>query len=651
MQFKHPEILYALFLLIIPIIVHLFQLQRFVKVPFTNVKLLKTIEQQTRKSKYVKKWLILITRLLIFTTLIFAFAQPYFSEYNAQKVFNTAIYLDNSYSMQAKGEKGELLKSAVQNIIENSSNSTGTFSLITNNKNIKELDAKSLKDELLALTYYPIKIDLPTVLLKAKNNEKTSNKAFNRLILISDFQDNNSFDLNLSDENTPINFVKLTPKSKLNSFVDSVYISKSTATETIISVRIKNTNLSNSTIPVSLVSNAKLLGKTTANFENSNSAIVQFTIPETSTFNGKISITDDGLTFDNDFCFSISTPEKVNVLCIGTNAKFLSKIYTNNEFNYTTTPLQNLNYNNLQSQQLIILNELETIPIELTNSLLDYSTMGGNIVIIPSNNTDLISYNSFLETLAIGKIIVKEEKIHKLTSINYEHPLLKDVFEKRVDNFQYPTIQQYFITRFKNSSNIIQLDNSEPYISSSYSKNGTVFWIASSLDLEISDFTQSPIVVPVFYNFAKSNLKTSNLYYTIASENTIDILTSIKKDNVVKIATKDMEFIPLQKVSQHKVTIELQEQILQSGFYSILNADIPLKKLAFNYNTEESNLNSIDLETQLSNSKNATISKSIATVFNEINNDQKINWLFKWFLAFSVLFLLIEMLILKYFNK
>ena len=59
MQFKHPEILYALLLLIIPIIVHLFQLQRFVKVPFTNVKFLKNIVQQTRKSARIKKLLIL----------------------------------------------------------------------------------------------------------------------------------------------------------------------------------------------------------------------------------------------------------------------------------------------------------------------------------------------------------------------------------------------------------------------------------------------------------------------------------------------------------------------------------------------------------------------------------------------------------------
>ena len=76
MQFKHPEILYALFLLLIPIIVHLFQLRRFEKVPFTNVKFLKQVELQTRKSSKLKKFLILCSRLLALTGLVFAFAQP-----------------------------------------------------------------------------------------------------------------------------------------------------------------------------------------------------------------------------------------------------------------------------------------------------------------------------------------------------------------------------------------------------------------------------------------------------------------------------------------------------------------------------------------------------------------------------------------------
>ena len=41
MQFKYPEFLYALILLVIPVLIHLFQLRRFKKVAFTNVAFLK----------------------------------------------------------------------------------------------------------------------------------------------------------------------------------------------------------------------------------------------------------------------------------------------------------------------------------------------------------------------------------------------------------------------------------------------------------------------------------------------------------------------------------------------------------------------------------------------------------------------------------
>ncbi|VAV83066.1 FIG00651956: hypothetical protein, partial [hydrothermal vent metagenome] len=119
MQFKNPEILYLLFLLIIPILIHLFQLQKFQKVAFTNVKILKKIEQQTRKSSKLKKLLILLTRLLLFSFLILAFAQPYLKKENADIGRETYIYLDNSFSMQAKGESGALLQKAKNDLIEN----------------------------------------------------------------------------------------------------------------------------------------------------------------------------------------------------------------------------------------------------------------------------------------------------------------------------------------------------------------------------------------------------------------------------------------------------------------------------------------------------------------------------------------------------
>jgi len=176
--------------------------------------------------------------------------------------------------------------------------------------------------------------------------------------------------------------------------------------------------------------------------------------------------------------------------------------------------------------------------------------------------------------------------------------------------------------------------------------------VSSPLNKEITDFTQSPLVVPIFYNFAKNSLTASQLYYNISTENELEVVTSIGKDNVLKVLneTTGMEFIPLQIIAQNKVTLKFQS-LLQSGFYTILNNNTKIKTIAFNYNRAESNLSTTNLENLISDADNVTISTSINNVFNKINDQQEINWLFKWFLAFSVLFLLIEMGILKYFKK
>src|SRR5690606_32096129 len=119
MHFRHPEILFFLFLLIIPILVHLFQLRRFKKQYFTNVRFLRALSIQTRKSSKIKKWLLLASRFLLLAAVIIAFAQPYFPAKDAKGESNELfVILDNSFSMQAKGQKGELLRRAVEDLLE-----------------------------------------------------------------------------------------------------------------------------------------------------------------------------------------------------------------------------------------------------------------------------------------------------------------------------------------------------------------------------------------------------------------------------------------------------------------------------------------------------------------------------------------------------
>lgn len=170
MQFKNPDVLYLLVVLIIPILIHLFQLQKFVKVPFTNVAFLQQLTQETRKSSVLKKWLILATRMLLFTAILFAFSQPYFSAKDIEKKQETFIYLDNSLSTNTQGNKGDLLQIAAQEIIENTSEND-QYSLLTNSGFYANISQNELKNKLVSLKNTPKKLAIESVLLKINSKK------------------------------------------------------------------------------------------------------------------------------------------------------------------------------------------------------------------------------------------------------------------------------------------------------------------------------------------------------------------------------------------------------------------------------------------------------------------------------------------------
>ena len=89
------------------------------------------------------------------------------------------IILDNSFSMQAKGKKGELLKRAVQDLLEHTPE-TQNFSLITNSDTYWNTDIKSIQKDLQNLKYSATSFQLENLL--AKVNARKS--AFNKDIIV-----------------------------------------------------------------------------------------------------------------------------------------------------------------------------------------------------------------------------------------------------------------------------------------------------------------------------------------------------------------------------------------------------------------------------------------------------------------------------------
>jgi hypothetical protein len=645
MQFKNLEILYFLALLIIPILIHLFQLQKFVKVPFTNVAFLQKIQQETRKSSHIKKWLILATRLLLLTAIIFAFSQPFISNKNYNKKEHTFIYLDNSLSTNTKGKKGDLLKIAVQEIIENTRDKN-EYSLQTNTRFYKDLSKSELKNRLLKVDYSSRKLSLSTLFLKINKEKKRKKNFLNNTVLISDFQTN--YNKKFTNVTAAFSAIKLEASTKDNLSVDSVFIDNKNANNFRLNVVIKNQGPRKDMVPVAVFNGKNLLSKQSIPIEKDTEKTVVFTLQNTINLLGKITLNfSDTFLHDNTYYFALNNYQKIPVLTIGRKAEFLSKIYTKEVFKFTNSPIQNINYNTFQNQQLIILNEVVKLPEILINSLVNFSKNGGSIVIIPNEEIALSSYNSLLKKLNLGKITTKKIDTLKITNINYSHPLFSNVFSKKITNFQYPRVQSHYPI-LGNTSKIVSFENNTPFISQL--SNSKTYFISSALNQKNSNFLNSPLIVPVFYNFGEMSFKYPKIAYRIEQENTIEIETKMRKNEILAIAKNDISFIPLQQTYQNKVILTTKEQPLKAGFYSVLKENTKIKNLAFNYPKEESLLNFLDINTLKEINKNTSVSSSIHDVFKEINKNNEVHWLWKWFLALAIVSLFLEIFILKFYT-
>jgi hypothetical protein len=367
---------------------------------------------------------------------------------------------------------------------------------------------------------------------------------------------------------------------------------------------------------------------------------VSFSIPSNKVIQGNIRIDDNALQFDNNLFFNINKAEKINVLAINeADDEFLKKLYTDDEFNLISSPLNQLNYNDITTQQLIVLNELKTIPNPLLTALRSFKQNGGSLIIIPSEESNLTSYNELLNANNFGSLqAVSDVTEKKITNINFSHPLFTNVFEKTVTNFQYPKVNSYY--GITSTAAILRYENNLPFLIA----NNESYLFTAAINNKNSNFKNSPLIVPILYNIGKNSLRLTNLYYTLGRENTFDVRTSLGQDAVLTIANAEEEFIPLQQTANNKVRLTTEEFPAKAGIYNIKNQNTDLQQISYNFDRKESNL-------QYHNIKNLYPTQTHTTVaqfFEDLKNEQSVASLWKWFVIFALLFLCVEILILKF---
>ncbi|MCW8981347.1 MAG: hypothetical protein OQJ83_08160, partial [Altibacter sp.] len=205
----------------------------------------------------------------------------------------------------------------------------------------------------------------------------------------------------------------------------------------------------------------------------------------------------------------------------------------------------------------------------------------------------------------------------------------------------YPKVNSYFPLN-TNATSALAFEDGKPFLI----ENKGSYLFATSINSENSNFQNSPLIVPTLYNMAQQSLPLPKLYYEIGKQNQFSVPVTLLQDEIVKIRDSSLQFIPLQQTKANKVDITTQDEPATAGTYQIEKGTEFIQHLSFNYDRDESVLQYADPEDW----EGVEIHKSVEALFEIISEANSINSFWKWFAIFALLFLVMEMLILKFYK-
>ncbi len=674
MNFLYPGFHFALLSVAIPVIIHLFNFRKFKKVYFSNVQLLKEVEQQNSSKEKLKNLLILLSRILAIIFLVLAFAQPYIPLNNQKTTAvnnSVSIYIDNSYSMEAINKDGSLLDEAKRRAKEliKGFGINDRFQLLTNDFEGKHQRLLNKEEFLKALDDVKISASNRNLqqILNRQGNILTS--AANKYsFLISDFQKNIASVKKLETKtDIQYSFLKLNATALPNVGVDSVWTLSPNhqpgANEKLV-VLIKNYSEEEAiNIPLKLAINNQQKGLSSVTIPAGK------TIKDTLSFSGLksgwqkgvISIKDFPVTFDDSLSFSFKVDESLPVLSInGPNAgSYIKALFgADKYYKLTENSESNINYNSLSNFGLIVLNGLSNPSSGLAQQLKTYLTSGGSVVIFPDLDSDIKVYNSFLGALSLPQIQNLNNTASKVDQIDLQHPIFKTVFEEIPKNLDLPTVNRYYDFAENNASNkenIMSLPGGKLFFSKYGIGSGQVYLSATGLNANDGNFARHPVFVLLMYRLTLNSGLDDALYYNLGNDRALaSKQLTLGKNQTLKLTAKNFEIIPEVRQAGGKTLIYTADQIKLPGFYNLNLADSLIGVYSFNIGRTESDMHYLS-KTELDNlaeKSNLKIYDTDKDAVKLIAGSNKIGQtLWKLCLILSLIFIAAEILLIRFFNN
>ena len=672
MKFENPIILYFLVLLIVPIIIHLFNLRKYQKVFFSNLFFLKTVKQETRKKRELKKWLILLSRLLLISTLVLAFAKPFIQTENiTSKADSFSIYIDNSLSMDILNTKTnkrliQEAKDTALEIVENL-NDEQKINIITNDYSYtnQHFQNKEKAIEIINnIKISPFNTSICDIVERQSNLIETPSSIYK--FIISDFEKNFIENSNCDIKNEKkINTIQIKSEYKNNIGINNCefehsFHKKGQKEKLIVEIKNYGTEKEDS-IQFKLYINEKQRGIFSINIPAESIAKKSIDIinTEDGPICGKIElINNDDFQFDNTLFFSYEIKEQIKVLCISEKkaTEEILAVFNDPIFEFHQFKINQIKISEIKNYDLIILDHLQEIPSGITFDLNQSLQRENNVLIFPSKEININSYNNFLNSLNIEGISKWVEKETKTKFINLNHWVFNSVFKEENKNIDLPTVNGYFQIKNQNLTtirkDILKLLNNDLFFGEYEINGGSVFLCTSPIKSNTNNFSSHAIFLPIMHNICRNN-NARKLYYLIEKNLEIELpnIFSNLDIPVIKYFNKDVEknsFFPDLKTTKDKNYLKLNNNIVESGNYKIF-AQNELGSDFKNYLSLNYKRNEIDFKLNTDYNKNL-ISLGLEFKKKDIIGKKPID-ITLYLIITAICLFLTELLLLKFWRQ
>ena len=682
MKFVYPEFLWGLTALSIPIIIHLFHFRRYKTLYFSSLKFLQYLDQQQKSVRTLKHWIILALRMLAIIFLVLAFTQPFKPVDDSLNEMGNpllSIYIDNSFSMSAKGTEGELLSEAREKARKmlNEVPLETRILLHTNLMNgiesrlISKVEALEMLDKIKPTS---MRKSIDEVIEWEKNiikNEEVRQKKLGakQFVLFSDFQKNQTRFAQLTKDELGYYYpIQLKPQQASNITIDSVWFSspvRKLGENSELNIRLVNHgDVVLNTIDVSCsINSIKRDFVIDLPPNKKTTTTINFTDNAPGYKVGKISVNDKQLFWDDDFHFSYFLDDHTNVLVInGPDATdAMSKVYSLEKYyKLNVVELGSFSKDQLNQMDIVVLNGVNEISSGHGSMLLEFVQGGGALGLFPGAAIDKGSWNTFLNQVQLPSFGATVSSGTKIKTLAFDDPFFSGMFEKKSTNITLPAVSQLYQTQRGSASrsfDLINLQNGLPLFLRS-STASSVFLFTSSLASSFSTFTSDALFPSILLRMAEMSQRKTPIYLTIGKESSFPLNKKTKSESPVHLKNKEIDFIPKTEQSGMMTYFILRGseavEMLKSGTFDIVDED-KIGVVSLNYSREESEVLYATEREIVDGLKDKGIKQVSFKKINEgqslakIELDKPVEY-WRWMLIIALLFLVTEWAVLKFWK-